>query len=399
MSMHLPVLLTLIMVILLPDLWLSHHVRQSHYHWSFRLLLWIPSALFLITFILLRTHGHTTDSPNLTYKAIWLISIFILIYLPKFIFIFFHVLNTIVNQFTKNKYRIFNYIGILLSLTTFILFFIGMTYTRTHIKVREIHITHPNLPASFDGLRIAHITDQHLGNFGSDTTFISKAVHIINQQHPDIICSTGDMVNNFSCELTPYISIWQRLHASLGKYAVLGNHDYGDYTRWKSLEARHANLAATKQGLIESGFTLLLNQNTVLVQGNDTLYIAGVENWGKPPFPQYGNLDKATHNIPQNAFTILLSHDVSHWRKEVLQHKNIQLTLSGHTHASQIGINNKHARISPSAWIYPEWGGLYRESSQYLHVNPGLGYIGMAIRIGIPPEITIITQIAIGCLS
>lgn len=391
MFMHLPILIALIIVVILPDIWISYRLRHHHRHWSLHILYWLPSVLFILGFILLRTHGQLIDTPATTHKVAWFFSIFALIYVPKLLFVIFSQLNFLFHHITKKRTRIFTTIGKSVSLFAFILLLLGMTHTRTNLCVKEVEITHPDLPQSFDGLRIAHITDQHLGNFGDDTTFISKVVKVINQQHPDIICSTGDMVNNFGCELTPYISIWQGLNAPLGKYAVLGNHDYGDYTKWESPESRAANLSTTKQSLSESGFTLLLNQHVILTKNTDTLYIAGVENWGKPPFPQYGNLSHTIREIPDSAFTLLLSHDVSHWRGEIVGHDNLQLTLSGHTHAAQMGIYTKWLKFSPSSWIYDEWLGLYQEGNQYLYVNPGLGYIGMAIRIGISPEVTIIT--------
>ena len=389
--MHLSALLMLIAVVIIPDIWFTYRMRHHRLHWTFHALYWLTSLLFLLTFIFLRTHADDIKDPSLSVKVIWFLSVFALIYAPKLIFTLFNQLNCLLNYFTKQKSRIITYVGGVLSLLTFCLLLVGSTHTRKHLLVKEIELTLPNLPAQFDGLRIAHITDQHLGNWGQDTSFVAHVVNTINQQHPDVICSTGDMVNNFACELPPYITIWQRLYAPLGKFAVLGNHDYGDYTQWESIEARHANLEATKQYIRDCGFELLLNEHIYISKNTDTLYIAGVENWGKPPFPQYGDLSKAMHNIPENAFTLLLSHDVSHWKQEVVGRPNIPLTLSGHTHAAQVGLTTPRIRLSPASWIYDEWAGLYEEQNQYLHVNPGLGYIGIAIRIGIRPEITLIT--------
>ena len=391
MSLHLPALIMLILVVILPDLWLSYRLNLRRPHWICHVLLWLPGILSLIGFILLSTRANNISHPVILKQAAWFFTIFALIYIPKLVFVIFHLLNSLICHLTHSRFKLFTYIGAACSLALFVILLIGATHTRKNIVVKEIEITHPNLPQEFDGLRIAHITDQHLGNWGQDTTFIAKVVNTINQQAPDIICTTGDMVNNFACEITPFIPIWQRLKAPLGKYAVLGNHDYGDYTTWETPQARNANLEATKQHIRNSGFNLLLNQHTLITQGTDTLYIAGVENWGKPPFPQYGNLSKTMENIPQNAFTILLSHDVSHWRGEVIGHPNIPLTLSGHTHAAQMGIICHNIKISPASWIYKEWDGLYQENDQYLYVNHGLGFIGMALRIGVPPEITLIT--------
>ena len=392
MSLRLPALLLLILVVILPDWWLSHRLnnRRPH-HWTSHLLLWLPGMLSLIGFILLGTRAHKIAHPVVLQQAAWFFTIFTLIYVPKLVFVAFHMLNTLTHRLTRCRSNIITYIGAASGMTLFIILLTGTIHTRKNVVVKQVEITHPDLPQQFDGLRIAHITDQHLGNWGQDTTFLSKAVHTINQQHPDIICTTGDMVNNFADEIPPFIHIWQRLQAPLGKYAILGNHDYGDYTTWETPQAKTANLNATKQHITNSGFHLLLNQHTHITRGTDTLYIAGVENWRKPPFPQYGNLNETMKNIPQNAFTILLSHDASHWRREVIGRKNIPLTLSGHTHAAQLGIVTNNIKISPAAYIYEEWDGLYQHENQYLYVNHGLGFIGMAIRIGVPPEITIIT--------
>lgn len=392
MTLHIPALIMLILLVLLPDLYLSYQLKlRRPHHWASHLLLWLPSMLSLLGFILLSTCAHKISSPIVLQQTAWFFTLFALIYVPKLVFVTFHLLNSIVHHLTRCTSNIITLIGATCNVALFIILLTGTIHTRKNIVVKHVEIKHTDLPIQFDGLRIAHITDQHLGNWGKDTTFLSKVVNTINQQHPDIICTTGDMVNNFADEISPFIHIWQRMQAPLGKYAILGNHDYGDYTTWETPQARTANLNATKQHIRNSGFKLLLNQHTALTRGTDTLYIAGIENWGKPPFPQYGDLNKTMQNIPQNAFTILLSHDASHWKREVVERKNIQLTLSGHTHAAQMGIVTKKIKFSPSAYIYDEWDGLYQHENQFLYVNHGLGFIGMAMRIGVPPEITIIT--------
>lgn len=391
MQMHLPALILLIAALIIPDAWISYRLCHRKRHWAFHLFYWLPTVLFLICFILLRTNGEDIHSPQFSYKVIWVFGAFAIIYVPKLLFTLFNQLDFLLNRFLSKPSRVLTIIGQALASIVFIGLFWGMIYTRKHIVIKEVTIEHAHLPEEFDGWRIVHFSDAHLGNWGRDTHTVAQAVDKINALQPDIICFTGDMVNNFGSELDNFIPIFKQLHAPDGIFAILGNHDYGDYTKWESPTERNANLEATKQGLRDSGFQLLLNENKAIVHQEDTIYIAGVENWGKPPFPQYGNLQQAIASIPPNKFTLLLSHDVSHWQAEVVGHTDIALTLSGHTHAAQIGLVTQHFQISPSAWIYKEWDGLYEQNAQYLYVNRGLGYIGMPIRLGVPPEITVIT--------
>jgi predicted MPP superfamily phosphohydrolase len=209
----------------------------------------------------------------------------------------------------------------------------------------------------------------------------------VNELKPDLIVFTGDMVNNFSSELLPWIETLQKLKADYGKYAVTGNHDYGDYSLWNSKQEKEKNLKQFYQNMENAGFHMLNNAHIPIVIQNDTLWLVGVENWGKPPFSQYGNLSKALEGVPENSLIILLTHDPSHWRAEVLSHP-IALTLSGHTHAMQMGVEIGHVKWSPAKYIYPEYDGLYQQGKQYLYVNRGQGYLGLPGRIGMQPEIT-----------
>ena len=195
------------------------------------------------------------------------------------------------------------------------------------------------------------------------------------------------MVNNFADEISPWITPLSQLKASYGKYAVTGNHDYGDYTHWSSPEAKESNMQHFYSNMKQMGFQMLNNSRTPIIVQNDTIWLAGVENWGKPPFPRYGNLNAAIDSLPTDALVILLSHDPSHWRAEVLQH-SIPLTLSGHTHAMQLGIRIGNKEWSPAKYIYPEYDGLYQENRQYLYVSRGQGYLGFPGRIGLRPVIT-----------
>ncbi|HEY9221301.1 MAG TPA: metallophosphoesterase [Lutibacter sp.] len=257
-------------------------------------------------------------------------------------------------------------------------------------KVHRIKINFDELPSNFEGLRIVHISDLHLGSFRSRYHILERAVKIINHLEPDFIFFTGDLVNNHAWELKGWQSILKELNAKTGKYAVLGNHDYGDYGNWKSEERKLANFESIKYFYKKIDFKLLLNEAVIIEKEGQKIAIVGVENWGNPPFKQYGDLKKALKSVANIPFKILLSHDPSHWNEEVTEKTNIALTLSGHTHGMQAGINIKSKNWSPIQYKYKQWVGLYERFNQYLYVTRGLGWMGFPGRLGMRPEITLI---------
>ena len=258
-------------------------------------------------------------------------------------------------------------------------------------KVHHIKIKCDVLPTGFKGLRIVHISDLHLGSFNFKYHVLDRAIKKINHLNPDFIFFTGDLVNNFAWELRGWDSVLKELSAKRGKYAVLGNHDYGDYSKWPSETEKQANFKGIQDFYKKTGFKLLMNEAEQFENTNDRMAIIGVENWGNPPFKQYGNLQKAMEKVNGVPFKVLLSHDPSHWREEVAHHTDIALTLSGHTHGMQAGINLKNKRWSPIKYRYEHWIGLYKEGRQYLYVTRGLGWMGFPGRLGMRPEITYIT--------
>ena len=261
----------------------------------------------------------------------------------------------------------------------------GNVYGRFHHEVKQVQLTFCNLPAAFDGLRIVHISDLHLDGWVGHEKELQQRACEINALNPDIICFTGDLISLSPDELKPLIPILRQLH---GVYAVLGNHDYMPYTRWGNDGKREAALAElVRMEREELGWTLLLNESNVIRRDNDSIAILGCENQsvGAHPVIQRGDLRKALSGN-EDTFCILLTHDPSQWRKEVLPDTNIPLTLSGHTHAMQLRLLG----FTPSKWIYPECDGLYSEGEQHLYVNIGLGGT-LPWRIGATPEITLIT--------
>jgi len=267
----------------------------------------------------------------------------------------------------------------------------GMIRGRTNVKIFEQEIVIPGLPDSFVGKRIVQLSDLHLAGFHNNPGYIGEVVNRVNRLNPDLILFTGDMVHNFSEELDPFTGILGKLEAPLGKFAVLGNHDYGHYFRWRSVEEEEANLDRVKAQIRAAGFDLLLNEHRTLTINGHFLEIIGVENWGKPPFGGKGDLTEALKGTDSDHVKLLLSHDPSHWNLQVKGKEKIELTLSGHTHGMQFGFEIGNFRWSPSRWAYKQWAGLYRENGQYLYVNRGLGFTGFPGRVGIRPEITLIT--------
>jgi len=258
-------------------------------------------------------------------------------------------------------------------------------------QVKKISLSFNNLPAAFKGLRIVHISDIHSGSLDNHRA-VAAGVELIKKQQPDLILFTGDLVNNKAEEMDQLQSIFARIQAPMGVYSTLGNHDYGDYVAWPSIEAKQANLEALKKVHANMGWRLLMNEHVILEKDSEKIAILGIENWGaKGRFPKYGRMQEAypgTENIP---FKILMSHDPSHWDAQVrTEYPDISLMLSGHTHGMQFGFENPFFKWSPVQWMYRQWAGLYEAGNQKLYVNRGFGFLGYPGRVGILPEITVI---------
>ncbi len=266
----------------------------------------------------------------------------------------------------------------------------GMVKGKYNFKVLNYTLTFDDLPESFDGYQITQISDIHSGSFDNEDK-IAYAIDLINEQQSDAILFTGDMVNLTASEMQPWKTIFSKLSAKDGLYSVLGNHDYGDYVEWESDEEQTKNLDELKSIHQEIGFDLLLNESRYIKRGDDQIGIIGVENWGKD-FRQNGDLDQASKNINPKDFKILLSHDPTHWQEKVIDDKNhYHLTLSGHTHGMQLGIEIPGwIKWSPVKWRYKYWAGIYQEKGQYLNVNRGFGFLAYPGRLGMWPEITVI---------
>jgi hypothetical protein len=268
----------------------------------------------------------------------------------------------------------------------------GMVKGKYNFKVLKYNLEFDDLPSSFDGYQITQISDVHSGSFDNREK-IEYAIDLINRQKSDLLLFTGDMVNNMAEEMLPWKGLFSTLNAKDGKFSVLGNHDYGDYVEWETEEAKSKNLTDLKNLQKEMGFDLLLNDSRYLQKGEDKIALIGVENWGRGGFKKAGDLKKAASKINKDDFKILMSHDPSHWEVQVLKDDyHYHLTLSGHTHGMQFGIEIPGwIKWSPAKWRYKYWAGVYEELGQTINVNRGFGFLGYPGRVGIWPEITVIT--------
>jgi predicted MPP superfamily phosphohydrolase len=289
-----------------------------------------------------------------------------------------------------SRLKFLNYIALGMAALPFAGFVYGMIKGAFDYKVHRVKVVLPNLPSEFNGFKIVQISDIHSGSFTS-TTHLEEAVRIVLQQQADVIFFTGDLVNNEATEMQPFMNVLNKLNAPMGVFSTLGNHDYGDYVHWESPEAKRKNLEDLKRVHKQLGWHLMMNEHVALTKGGASIALIGIENWGgNLNFPKYGDLKKAHAGTENYPVKLLLSHDPSHWDKQVRpEYKDIDITFSGHTHGFQLGIEIPGFKWSPSKYFYKEWAGLYTEGNQYIYVNRGLGFLGYPGRVGILPEITV----------
>lgn len=314
--------------------------------------------------------------------------------LLRWIFSLFQKQLTTVSSDSENgisRLKFFSQLAVTFTLIPAIGFMYGIFRGAYKYRIHHVKIPSKNLPQSFHGLKIIQISDIHSGSF-IDNRALNKAFDIVMQQNPDLILFTGDLVNNTVTETVGFESVYARLKAPLGVFSVLGNHDYGDYMEWESKEAKSENLQKLKDLQEKVGWRLLINEHVIIEKNGHKIALLGIENWGgNLRFPKYGKLNEAHKGTELYPFKILMSHDPSHWDKQVrLEYSDIDLTLSGHTHGMQFGIEIPGFKWSPVQYLYKQWAGLYKNKNQFLYVNRGLGFLGYPGRIGIWPEITVI---------
>jgi len=325
-------------------------------------------------------------------------------YIPKSIYVAFLFADSIIATISKRYRRLFDKFpresrciiakgGFWASLVFVSFFLLGILFGRCYYVVEHVEIDFADLPRAFSEYKIVQISDIHAGSFAGSAKHLQKAIDLINEQAPDLIVFTGDMVNNFAEEITPLIPIFSQLYARDGKYAVLGNHDYGGYFDWDTPADSAANHEAIENAIEQMGFVLLNNQSVIINNYNtDRIALVGVENWGiEKRHPKRADLEKAIESVRDIPFKVLLTHNPLFWPEGVEGKTDIALTLTGHTHGMQMGIKFGKLSFSPASLRFPYWAGLYQTGKQYLYVNRGLGVIGFPGRIGMCPEITAIT--------
>lgn len=392
-------ILLLCLAILLVDIlsfyWLQDITQLLAYSFlkkAINVLFWGFSIGLITAIIVLKV---TLDDVNPRRKQLLVSSLYgltISSFIPKILFViiisFLFFGNVIFSE--KESLVVIPLVGLFSGFLPFFVIIYAVFKAIYHFKIHAHKLHFKHLPKVFDALRIVQISDLHLGGFNNRYDVLKKAIKLINNLHPDFIFFTGDLVNNYAWELAGWNQTFKKLLAKKGKYSVLGNHDYGDYSNWNSDEEKQENLNKIKQFYKDVDFKLLLNESEIIEINNEKIAIIGVENWGKPPFKQYGDLQTAMKKSVNIPFKILLSHDPSHWNDEVINDTDIALTLSGHTHGMQLGFNYKNMTWSPIKYKYKHWAGLYKHNHQYLYVNRGLGWVGFPGRLGMRPEITLI---------
>lgn len=323
----------------------------------------------------------------------WLMGLMLLTFIPRLFslpVLFFEDATRLFRGFPPRSIAM-SWVAIGVAGLLFLIVLFGITRGRHFYRVRRETIFFPDLPEAFDGFTITQITDVHAGSF-TDANGVQRGLDLVNAQHSDVILFTGDLVNNKASEMDPWIPAFSKLKAPMGKFSVLGNHDYGHYIPWESEQAQQENLARLKQVHSEIGFRLLLNEGVPLEKNGETISLLGVENWSRGSSHNLGDLTKATTAVPEESFKILMSHDPTHWEGATLGHdQHVHLTFAGHTHGMQFGIELFGIKWSPIQYIYKQWAGLYQRSGRFLYVNRGFGFLGLKGRIGMWPEVAVIT--------
>lgn len=372
--------------------------KQKLYHFVWIGIMALVYAQFLFQFInALKMRGQT-PAMQLSFGII------LMFLIPKIIVILFlfgedvtRLAQKIMGYFSgttthtvSGRRKFISQLALGLAAIPFASFLYGILKGKYNYKVLKYELEYDDLPESFNGFTITQISDIHSGSF-TNKEKVQYAVDLVNKQQSDVVLFTGDIVNNFAYEMDNFIDVFKQIKAPDGCFSVLGNHDYGDYAKWETKKDRFKNFNAIKAIHPKIGFDLLLNENRFIEKNGERIAIVGVENWGKG-WKQAGDLKKATQTVSKDDFKILLSHDPSHWEHVVKKDNfNYHLTLSGHTHGLQMGIEIPgFIKWSPVKYVYKQWAGLYKEQNRYINVNRGFGFHGFSGRTGIWPEITVI---------
>ena len=363
----------------------------------------LSSVAILVFFIYAITSPDARTNP----KMMYVYGLFLALFVPKiiavvamfgedvirvFVGVFYKIGGGSDASFMPSRRKFVSTVALGVAAIPFAALLYGMIKGKYNYKVLKYTLEFEDLPSSFDGYTLTQISDIHSGSFDNPEK-VKYAVDLVNKQQSDLILFTGDLVNNVAQEMDAWKDTFATLKATDGVYSVLGNHDYGDYVSWESAEKKQENLQALIALQKDMGWDVLLNESRTIQKNQQAIKLVGVENWGEGGFKKAGDLEKACADVSAQDFTILMSHDPSHWQSRVKEHpKNIQLTLSGHTHGMQFGIEIPGwFKWSPVKYRYQNWAGIYKEFGRYINVNRGFGYLGYPGRVGIWPEVTVIT--------
>ncbi|WP_426589391.1 metallophosphoesterase [Mucilaginibacter sp. R-33] len=369
--------------------------------WGYLIISVGVTALFLLGF------GAFSTASGMRPFHEWMLSLFLTFFITKLVFIivlslgdlgrfFVGVFNLIsgsgggVGQSAfPGRRKFISEIAVLAAAVPFTSFFYAMLKGKYDYKLHKTTLYFDDLPDAFDGFTITQLSDIHSGSF-DNTEAMQRGIDLAKAQKSDLFVFTGDLVNNAASEIEPYIGRFGEIKAPYGQFSILGNHDYGDYIHWDNMQEKAANLDKLKQYHKALGYRLLLDENVTIEKGGQKISLIGVQNWGRG-FIQVGDLNKALQGVPPDAFKILLSHDPTHWEEQVRYNPTtIHLTLSGHTHGAQFGVEIPGFRWSPVKYRYVDWAGLANEKNRYLYVNRGFGFLAFSGRLGIWPEVTVI---------
>lgn len=391
-----------IFIYILIDIYAFQAVKTiSKNNWIYGLYAF-SSLVLLVLFIYALSSGEARTNPKMAY----IFGVFLAFFVPKLFLVIFmfgeDVVRIITSLFSKvfgtaervhlpSRRKFVSTLALAIAAIPFSTLLYGMIRGKYNYKVLQYALEFEDLPEAFDGYTLTQISDLHCGSFDNEEK-VKYGIDLINEQQSDAILFTGDLVNNTADELLPWKKHFEKLKATDGVFSVLGNHDYGDYVRWDSEEAKNENLIELKNIQKEMGWKLLLNEHISIDRSEQSIKLIGVENWGAGGFKKAGDLEQACEGVSKTDFKVLMSHDPSHWAEEVKKdERHFHLTLSGHTHGMQFGIEIPGwFKWSPVKYRYDNWAGIYEEFGRFINVNRGFGFIGYPGRVGIYPEITVI---------
>ncbi len=381
------IFIILSLILIIPDIYIYRmFIARPEVNTWLKIAYWIPTlVLVAVPLYIGFLAGDKFMSEHSRFVGWFMVAVF-LFALPKLLFMLCSVVGLPFNYLLHWPKTPFTAAGIGMAAVAAGVILYGSFIGKTQFEVKEVTYQSAKLPAGFDGYRIVQLSDIHIGSWAGNAAALQRMVDKVNDLQPDLIVFTGDLVNHRADELNGFQEILAKLRAKDGVYSILGNHDYGPYMRWDSPRQQAENLIDLKKRQADMGWKLLNNDHVILHHAGDSIALIGVENEGEPPFSQHGDLPKALKGT-EGMFQLLLSHNPTHWRREVLPKSEVDLMLAGHTHGMQLAIGHH----SPSSLVYPEWGGMYTEEGRSLYVNVGLGFVGFPFRFGAWPEITLIT--------